>query len=83
MIVMTLRPTLLRHLCIGIGILSTVNALNLSTFSGQAGMRVLMEDVAGQETSMQAKEMLVKANDKPDYTCTANKRCALGCCGPL
>jgi chitinase len=67
-----------------LGILITIEALDLSSFAGQAEIKLLIENVAGQETTPQAREMLIKANeDPPDYTCTAKKPCNLGCCGPL
>ena len=79
---MTLRA--LQRLCLGLVLFLNVNAIDLSTFSGQAETKLLMESVAGQETTTKAREMLLKAaDDPPDYTCTATKRCDLGCCGPL
>jgi chitinase len=74
----------LRCTLLGLGLLMTVEALDLSSFAGQAENKLLIENVAGQETTPQAREMLMKANDgPPDYTCTATKPCNLGCCGPL
>jgi chitinase len=68
---------------LSLAVLLTVEALNLGSFTGQAENRLLMENVAGQEATPQAREMLLKANENPDYTCTATKSCDLGCCGPL
>lgn len=76
------RPVSIRRLCL-LGFLLVVDAIDLSTFTGQAEMKLLVENVAGQEATPQAREMLLQAEDKPDYTCTATKRCDLGCCGPL
>jgi chitinase len=73
-------------LCIqlGLSLLSTVEALDLNTFAGQAEVKVLLENVAGKEATPQAREWLTAANENPpDYTCTATKGCDLGCCGPL
>jgi chitinase len=73
-------------LCIqlSLGLLSTVEALDLSSFAGQAEVKVLLENVAGKEATPQARELLAQANENPpDYTCTATKPCDLGCCGPL
>jgi chitinase len=73
-------------LCIqlSLGLLSTVEALDLSSFAGQAEVKVLFENVAGKEATPQARELLAQANENPpDYTCTATKPCDLGCCGPL
>lgn len=82
--IMTPRGASLRCIYLSLGLLLTVEALDLSSFSGQANNRLLMENVAGQETTPQARELLSKANMAPaDYTCTATKPCNLGCCGPL
>ena len=82
--IMTLKGASLRCTYLILGLLSTVQALDLSSFAGQAKNRLLMENVAGQETTPQALEMLLTANENPpDYTCTATKPCDLGCCGPL
>jgi chitinase len=73
-------------LCIqlSLGLLSTVEALDLSSFAGQAEVKVLLENVAGKEATPPAGELLAQANENPpDYTCTATKPCDLGCCGPL
>jgi chitinase len=73
-----------RCLCLGLGLMLTVEALDLSSFSGQASTKLLIESVVGIETTPQAREMLLQVKeDSPDYTCTATKRCDLGCCGPL
>jgi chitinase len=67
-----------------LGLLLTVEALDMSSFAGQAETKLLVENVAGMESTPQARQMLVQANDDPpDYTCTATKGCDLGCCGPL
>ncbi|KAF2124900.1 glycoside hydrolase family 18 protein [Dothidotthia symphoricarpi CBS 119687] len=81
---MTPKGASLRCIYLSLGLLLTIEALNLSSFSGQAENRLLMESVAGLETTPQAREMLLKANEgPPDYTCTATNPCDLGCCGPL
>ncbi|KNG45018.1 glycoside hydrolase family 18 protein [Stemphylium lycopersici] len=80
---MTSRGVSLKGLALSLGLLLTAEALDLGSFGGQAELRLLMENVAGQETTPEAREMLIKANEKPDYTCTAIKSCDLGCCGPL
>lgn len=69
--------------CIYLGLLLTVEAIDMSTFAGQAETRLLLESVVGMETTAEAGEMLLRAKEEPDYTCTATKRCNLGCCGPL
>ncbi|KAF7672440.1 glycoside hydrolase family 18 protein [Alternaria burnsii] len=81
---MTPKDASLRCLYLGLSLLSTVQALNLGSFGGQAETKLLLESVAGMETTPQAREMLLRAtNNQPDYTCTATKSCDLGCCGPL
>ena len=83
-IIMTPKDASLRCLYLGLSLLSTVQALNLGSFGGQAETKLLLESVAGMETTPQAREMLLRAiNNQPDYTCTATKPCNLGCCGPL
>jgi chitinase len=81
---MIAKSVSLRRICLGFGLLFTVEALDMNSFAGQAETKLLMESVAGMETTPQAGEMLIQAaNDPPDYTCTATKGCDLGCCGPL
>jgi chitinase len=80
---MTLKGASLRCIYLSLWLFLTVEALKLNSFSGQAENKLLMENVAGQEATPQAREMLLKANENPDYTCTATKPCDLGCCGPL
>lgn len=80
---MAFRGVSLKSLALSLSLLLTTEALDLNSFGGQAEVRLLMENVAGQETTPEAREMLTKANEKPDYTCTATKSCDLGCCGPL
>lgn len=78
------KSALLPRICLGLCLLMTVEALDLSSFSGQAETKLLMESVTGIESTPQARQMLIQANEnKPDYTCTATKPCDLGCCGPL
>lgn len=48
------RPVSIRRLCL-LGFLLVVDAIDLSTFTGQAEMKLLVENVAGQEATPQAR----------------------------
>lgn len=72
-----------RWIYLSLGLFSITEALDLSTFGGQAEAKKLMEGIVGKSDA-DARRMLFQANDdEEDYTCSATKPCSIGCCGPL
>ena len=70
-----------RLLYLGFGLVSFAQALNLSTFAGQAEA-LLLEEATVNVSEEDAVELLAVADEaeENDYSCTASRECKIGCC---
>lgn len=70
-----------RVLYLGFGLVSLTHALDLSTFAGQAEASLLQESTINVSDKEAVRMLRVaEAAEENDYTCTADRKCKLGCC---
>lgn len=71
-------------LYMGLALFPIAFALDVNTFGGQAEASLLMRKAAETpESELKVVQAAADESAENDYTCSAQRPCKIGCCGPL